>query len=601
MLIYFFYTTNLEYKYVSDYSAENLSLFYKLSGLWAGRDGTLLIWTWSASLFMIMERRFNSHQDRQKELTTIVCCFLILALSIIQLYINPFRTNEIVPLEGNGLNPLLLSPFMIIHPPIVFVSYGMIVLLYAAGMAHLITGEKNWNESVKRWGRSSWIGMSLALILGGYWAYVTLGWGGYWAWDPVETAGLLPWLSMTTLLHTSVMSRRRNDYVILGPLLAMLTFILVLLESFVTRGGIWSSVHAFIVEETGGTFSRFWFVLEEDISVRGFFIMMILSIITTIYLIIRNYETTESKIKEYNKIEDYLTEDNTFFAAIYTQLLILTVTLVLLFVRAKGYLAPEVFEVRLAPFVVLLAAIFTTHTLRPFVETKKILIVVSLGMLFSLVYSITTSGQAWLFGAMIPWAFICGYSIFRYMWHYRTKKLLPMLKAWGPYTAHLGIMLILIGYCLSYGLGNEDSVTLDEKGKTLAGNFILELDEIKMEPNKDEIELIAFIKLKDKDSGKIVIEDRLVKKIQSESNQDETVPYLKHELHRDLYLTLNSAIPGDEDNESRATITVREIPGIILVWIGSFLTILGMLITMFTEWKTGKKWLRNLSKKVPDH
>ena len=176
-----------------------------------------------------------------------------------------------------------------------------------------------------------------------------------------------------------------------------------------------------------------------------------------------------------------------------------------------------------------------------------------------------------------------------------------MLKAWGPYTAHLGIMLILIGYCLSYGLGNEDSVTLDENGKTLAGNFILELDEIKMEPNKDEIELIAFIKLKDKDSGKIVIEDRLVKKIQSESNQDETVPYLKHELHRDLYLTLNSAIPGDEENESRATITVREIPGIILVWIGAFLTILGMLITMFTEWKTSKEWLRNLSKKVPDH
>ena len=98
-----------------------------------------------------------------------------------------------------------------------------------------------------------------------------------------------------------------------------------------------------------------------------------------------------------------------------------------------------------------------------------------------------------------------------------------------------------------------------------------------------------------------MIEYRLVKKIQSESNQDETVPYLKHELHRDLYLTLNSAIPGDEENESRATITVREIPGIILVWIGSFLTILGMLITMFTEWKTGKKWLRNLSKKVPDH
>ena len=225
---------------------------------------------------------------------------------------------------------------MVVHPPIVFISYGMIVMLYAAGMANLITGEKSWNETIKRWGRSSWIGMSLALVLGGYWAYMTLGWGGYWAWDPVETAGLLPWLSMTTLLHTSIMSRRKKDYKLLGPVLAMLTFVLVLLESFVTRGGIWTSVHSFIVDETGGAWSKFWFVLENDVSVRGFFIMMILSIITTIYLIIRNYEATENKAKEYNKIEDYLTEDNTFFAAIYTQLLILTVTLVLLFVRAKG-------------------------------------------------------------------------------------------------------------------------------------------------------------------------------------------------------------------------------------------------------------------------
>ena len=164
---------------------------------------------------------------------------------------------------------------------------------------------------------------------------------------------------MTTLLHTSVMSRRRNDYVILGPLLAMLTFILVLLESFVTRGGIWSSVHAFIVEETGGTFSRFWFVLEEDISVRGFFIMMILSIILTLYLVIQRYKGLEEKEnKTFKNLNDVFDEENVFFAAIYTQLLILTVTLVLLLVRSKGYMAPEVFEIRLAPFVTFMVLCF---------------------------------------------------------------------------------------------------------------------------------------------------------------------------------------------------------------------------------------------------
>jgi cytochrome c-type biogenesis protein CcmF len=594
LLAYYFLVTDLRFEYVSDYSAENLSLRYKLAGIWAGRDGTLLIWAWTTILSINVERKLHSGEDSQKQSTSLIGCIILLGFCIIQLYINPFSQNETVPGIGNGLNPLLLSPYMIIHPPIVFVSYGMIVLLYASGMAYLITGNKNWNETVKRWGRSSWIGMSLALAIGGYWAYVTLGWGGYWAWDPVETAGLLPWLATTSLLHTSVMSRRKKKYSVLGPLLAMLTFVLVLLESFVTRGGIWSSVHAFIVEETGSAWNRLGYVLENDVSVKGFFILMILSIILTFGLVVSNYRKKEAEEpKEYNSLEDYFSEDNTFFAAIYTQLLILTVTLVLLLVRANGYMTPEVFEVRLAPFVVILSAIFTIHTLRPFIDLQKILVVVGLGIAFSLAYAIMSEGRGWMVGAMIPWAFICGYSIFRYMWRYRTKKLLPMLRAWGPYTAHLGMMLILIGYCLSYGLGTEDSITLQEGERKLAGNFVLELDKVTMDPGPDEMKMTAFIRLIENDDD-VVIDDQISKRI--EGNQETTQIYLKHQIHRDLYITLNSVAPGDEGGENSATITVREIPGILLVWTGTLFTILGMLMTMFTEWKPGKEWLRSIGK-----
>jgi len=595
ILIYYFLKTDLRFTYVSDYSSDNLSIGYKLAGVWAGRDGTLLIWSWATIASIVSERKLSKKESSQKEITSLIACFLLLALTIIQLYINPFEINEIIPDSGKGLNPLLLSPYMIIHPPIVFLSYGMIVLLYASGMSYLITKNKDWNETIKRWGRASWIGMSLALVLGGYWAYLTLGWGGYWAWDPVETAGLLPWLAMTSLLHTSVMSRRKNNYPILGPLLAMLSFVLVLLESFVTRGGIWSSVHSFIVEDTGGAWSRLGYVLENDVSVKGFFILMILSFILTIGLIWLNYNPTkEEKIRKETNNELF-SEDNTFFAAIYTQLLILTVTLVLLFVRANGYLGPEVFEVRLAPFVIILAAIFTIHTLRPFMELQNILILVGFGLVFSLIYALTSEGRSWMVGAMIPWAFICGFSIIRYMWRYRTKKLLPMLRAWGPYTAHLGIMLILVGYCFSYGLGTETSVTLNEEEKALVGNFVLELDEISMEPNQDEIKLTASIKLIERNNNKIVIEDVISKTIHSETDEKTTQIYLQHDLHRDIYITLDNAEPGGSGSESTATITVREIPGIILVWIGAVLTILGMLLTMFTEWKPGKKWLRSIS------
>tara|TARA_B100000965_G_scaffold404414_1_gene435083 strand:- start:94 stop:2049 length:1956 start_codon:yes stop_codon:yes gene_type:complete len=597
LLSYYFLTTNLKFEYVSDYSANDLSIGYKLAGVWAGRDGTLLIWSWATILTLVLERFFDKKDSKQRELTSLFGMILLLSLAIIQLYINPFGLNETTPNDGKGLNPLLLSPYMIIHPPIVFISYGMIVLLYASGISFLITEDRNWNNTIKRWGRSSWVGMSLALIIGGFWAYVTLGWGGYWAWDPVETAGLLPWFSMTTLLHTSIMSRRKKDYYLLGPLLAMLTFVLVLLESFVTRGGIWSSVHSFIVEDTGGTWSRLSYVLENDISVRGFFIMMILTLITTLAIVLKKYNEREKneERKEYNTLDDLFSEDNTFFAAIYTQLLLLTVTLVLLLVRANGYLAPEVFDVRLAPFVIILAGIFTTHTLRPFMELPKILAIVTLCAVFSLIYALLSEGKAWMVGAMIPWALACGYSIIKYMLKYRTKKLLPMLKAWGPYTAHLGIMLILIGYCFSYGLGTENSITLEEGERKLAGNFILELTDISMDNKGTEVEVKAEILLTDKDTEKTIVNDKISKTVQSVTNQETTEIYLKHELHRDLYITLNSVTPGTDGNLSSATITVREIPGIFLVWIGAFLTIVGMITTMFTDWKPGKDWLKKLS------
>ena len=312
---------------------------------------------------------------------------------------------------------------------------------------------------------------------------------------------------------------------------------------------------------------------------------MIMSIIITIGLAFSKYSKKEpEKRKEYNTLNDYFSEDNTFFAAIYTQLLILTVTFVLLLVRVNGYMAPEVFEVRLAPFVIILAAIFTIHTLRPFIDLQKILVVVGLGIVFSLTYALMSEGSSWMVGAMIPWAFICGFSIFRYMWRYRTKKLLPMLRAWGPYTAHLGMMLILIGYCLSYGLDTENTVTLQEGERKPVGEFVIELEEIEMVTESDEFRVIAFVIITEE--GKEIVNDQISKGIVSGG------VYLKHELDRDIYITLNSA----DLEESTATITIREIPGIILVWTGTIMTLLGMLMTMFTEWEPGKKWLRGIGK-----
>ena len=149
----------------------------------------------------------------------------------------------------------------IIHPPIVFVSYGMIVFLYASAMSFLITEDKSWNNTIKRWGRGSWIGMSLALIIGGYWAYVTLGWGGYWAWDPVENASFMPWLTATAFLHSIIIQEKKDMLRIWNMVLIILTFSLCIFGTFFTRSGVMSSVHSFTESSLGPVFLIFVFII----------------------------------------------------------------------------------------------------------------------------------------------------------------------------------------------------------------------------------------------------------------------------------------------------------------------------------------------------
>ncbi|MEC8948381.1 MAG: cytochrome c biogenesis protein CcsA, partial [Candidatus Thermoplasmatota archaeon] len=383
LLASYFYRTALEFEYVADYSAVELPLRYKLAGVWAGRDGTLLIWCWATALALNWELWRGSgagedsqpHSDAgQQRLLVLFASGILLALATIQLAINPFTHSDPVPTEGRGLNPLLQSPWMTIHPPIVFTAFGFAVLLYAAGLAALAAHGEAWLDVGRRWGRWFWLLTASTLTMGGYWAYTTLGWGGFWAWDPVETSGLLPWLACTTFLHAAVMSKRKRQYSLLGPLLAMLVLLLVLLESFVTRGGIWLSVHAFLPTQSESAAQRFLTVMADDTSVKGLVVLLGSCLAVTGFTTVRAYlraPATEPRKRE--KLDEWLDEDTTFFGAIYTQLLILTVALVLLLMGVNGYLPGFVFETRLALFVALLAALFTIYTLQRWYEPRRLL------------------------------------------------------------------------------------------------------------------------------------------------------------------------------------------------------------------------------------
>jgi cytochrome c-type biogenesis protein CcmF len=261
VLVYALLTHDFQIEYVASYTSRDLSLPYLLSALWAGNDGSLLFWAWLLSLFaavVVLQKR-----DVGKILvpyaSSIVmfteAFFLILLLSVS----NPFHKLPFAPAEGMGLNPLLENPGMIIHPPTLLVGYVAFTIPFAFAMAALLARRlgDDWLIAIRRWTLLAWLFLGIGNILGAWWAYVELGWGGYWAWDPVENAGLMPWLVATAFLHSIMMQRRRGMLKVWNMVLIILTFSLAIFGTFLTRSGILSSVHTFSESALGPFFLAF--------------------------------------------------------------------------------------------------------------------------------------------------------------------------------------------------------------------------------------------------------------------------------------------------------------------------------------------------------
>jgi cytochrome c-type biogenesis protein CcmF len=248
-----------EWQYIFNYSSKDMSSFYLTSSFWGGQEGTFLLWLALGSLYgaFIISKKLKDE--------ALVMSFLVLVQAFIAVILikknpftyvwdafpNHFRVGE-VPLDGRGLNPLLQNPWMIIHPPILFVGYSSTSILFAFAMSALVKRKyNNWVDHVFPYAVFVALALGTGIILGGYWAYTTLGWGGYWGWDPVENSSLIPWLISLALIHSLLVQRKQGGLKKTNIFLALLTFILVLYGSFLTRSGVLTdfSVHSFSESE----------------------------------------------------------------------------------------------------------------------------------------------------------------------------------------------------------------------------------------------------------------------------------------------------------------------------------------------------------------
>ena len=237
-------------KYVQHSSDAVQPFFYKITSYWGGLDGSMLFWVFLLAVCGSIAVHVN--RDRHRELIP----YSVAVISLVQLFFlfvmivhkNPFETYLTeAPTSGRGLNPLLQNPYMVIHPPSLYVGFVGMTIPYAFCMAALITGrlDDSWLRAVRRWTMVSWLFLSFGLTLGMIWAYEELGWGGFWGWDPVENAGLLPWFTGTAFLHSGMVQERRNMLRVWNVSLVIITFFLTIFGTFMTRSGVVQSLHAF--------------------------------------------------------------------------------------------------------------------------------------------------------------------------------------------------------------------------------------------------------------------------------------------------------------------------------------------------------------------
>ncbi len=477
LLYIYFITSNMDIEYVWEYSSSQAPLEYKIAGVLAGMKGSLLFWIWCIGLSLFVEEIVDLKKPVNKvvmnltrAITMIVIAIFFYFLITMDLFAVTPRENLIYRPDGWGLNPLLQTPLMIAHPPIVFLAYGFVVIAMASSMAYLICNEKDWVKLSMPWSRWAWLFLTLGIGIGGLWAYVVLGWGGYWAWDPVETSSLLPWILLTAFLHAQLMFRRKGDYKLAAPALGIYTFALVIFATFTTRaGGIWVSVHAFGQADVQmGAYDRFISALNDDTVIMGYFILMLgIAIIGAILLawalLKRGGDEEYTQNPERGFLKEIINDRSLMFITLIVFTISTIVTLFLLIMAVDG-LDRTQFDTRVGFFAIIGVAVLVACLIWKYIGIKATAYSILLTIGISLILWILFPDSGIVAATAPLLALALGVSVYKIIKSVNKKSLRGSINGIAPHLVHLGVVFVILGFVASNFLSTENDVTLDLNG-----------------------------------------------------------------------------------------------------------------------------------------
>ena len=582
---YSFITDDFSVLYVALNSHTDLPVQYKVAAIWGAHEGSLLLWVFLLSiwgLLLALSKKFNQQTMDLKIKSLGFIGLISFGFIVFILYTsNPFERLFPIPVQGRSLNPLLQDPALVMHPPILYAGYVGLAVPFSLALASLITVKHEalqyqWAGIARVWTIAPWLFLTGGIALGSWWAYYELGWGGWWFWDPVENASLMPWLTATALVHSLIVTDQMRLFNAMSILLAIISFSLSLLGTFLVRSGILISVHSFASDPT-----------------RGMFILMLLGFFTGGALILYSLRLKKERrlqLKIFSR-ESLLLLNNVFLCTAAGLILIGTLypLLVEIFNAGKLSVGPPYFNfVFLIPFLPMLFFMgwgafssWQDSELKDLISrTKWIFLSVILLSIFVTFAVYNYAGLLTLVGITLAgWTILTGATPFfknLKLDRRNALKLLPMSLA------HVGLGLTVLGITVTstYGITFDKSLQFGQSAQV--GNYEFKLIGISDKNGPNYTAKVAEVEITSNDNRVAIIYPE--KRTYDQNSPALTEAGIESNLGRDLFVAL-----GEDVGNQSWSLHLQYKPLLRLIWLGPFIMILGGLFRIYLSKPLARK------------
>ena len=545
-------------------------LFYKISGTWGNHEGSLLLWLLILTLSLFIYFLSSKSRPIKERLLTLIFQEVIIIGFLIFLIktSNPFNQVFPIPKEGLGLNPILQDPILAIHPPVLYLGYVSTSIIFSSSLASLVQGNVNnlWAKHIKKWIFASWIFLTIGILLGSIWAYYELGWGGFWFWDPVENISLMPWLSLTALLHCILVLEKRSLLSSWTIILSISTFTLSVCGTFLVRSGILNSVHTFANDPE-----------------RGLFILIFLFILVFLSLVIyflfeKNLKTNNNKFNLLTK-ESSILINNWFIMYFLSVILIGTIYPIFLEVLSdqKISVGPPFFNKLLIPFLIPFLIFMSIGPNLNWIKNKifenKIQLIIFFILNLTLSFFIIK-----IFGRITLTLTILLAASF-YLFFITFKDLIKKdYKNISQAISHFGFSLLILSILMNSILSKEIIANLKVGEEIKFMESTIKFKKVENSSRSNFKSLVGFFEINNKDDKKFLFKPEI--RIYNQPQVITSEADIKTNFFKDKFFVIN-LVKG----ENYFNIRYQEKPLMIWIWLSTILIAIGGSVSFFKRYE----------------